>query len=154
MWQIRTEGPAAGDIICRSHPCVGFLPCDGRKLFPADYPDLERAIGNVFGDPCSDLIQLPDLRRFVPTKINGFNPHGKYGIQVTTYEPPKEEPMDPTRPVPTKQILEGHILEMEEKHLAARRQRRELELAIDAIDRQIEDIDAELATATTLLGSA
>lgn len=45
-----------------------WLPCDGRMLYRADYPDLFRTIGTLYGgDPTSGTFHLPDLRGRIET---------------------------------------------------------------------------------------
>ena len=40
---------------------TGYLPCEGQRLNPREYPDLDQAIGRTFGGRGGD-IEAPDLR--------------------------------------------------------------------------------------------
>lgn len=56
---------------------TGWLPCDGRQLLPADYPELYNAIGTAFnqaGDP-ANLFRLPFSTGRSPLGT-GFNGQG------------------------------------------------------------------------------
>lgn len=43
-------------------PVLGFVPCDGRVLFRASYPDLFASIGTTYGGDGVTTFAVPDLR--------------------------------------------------------------------------------------------
>lgn len=101
---------------------------------------------------------------------------GKYGVRVVNYGDAKSHeyptspadafltPIYPTTkakeanmdtPVPTEQVLEGHALEIERKLVDAKSHRREMVLALNAIEKQMAAMEDELLVVeSTIAGLA